>query len=120
MWSIAWVHGGGVRHNVNVRGAEITITDTEDRTFERVADMVAAAQRITVITGAGVSTDSGIPDFRGPNGLWTKNPAAEKTATIDYYIGDPDVRRLAWEGRVANLGRRRPEPNLGHRTLVRL
>lgn len=120
MWSIAWVPGGGVRHNVNVRGAEITITDTEDRTFERVADMVAAAQRITVITGAGVSTDSGIPDFRGPNGLWTKNPAAEKTATIDHYIGDPDVRRLAWEGRVANLGRRRPEPNLGHRTLVRL
>ncbi len=120
MWSIACGHGERVRHNVLVRGAETTITDAGDPAFDAVAELVAKARRITVITGAGVSTDSGIPDFRGPNGLWTKNPAAEKTATIDYYIGDPEVRRIAWEGRVANLGRRRPEPNLGHRTLLRL
>lgn len=120
MWPIAGGPGGRVRHNGHVRGAEITITQVDDPAFGSVADMVADARRITVITGAGVSTDSGIPDFRGPNGLWTKNPAAEKAATIDHYIGDPDVRRLAWEGRVANLGRRRPEPNLGHRTLLRL
>ena len=120
MWSIACGHGERLGHNGVVRGAEITITNLDDPSVARVADMVAEARRVTVITGAGVSTDSGIPDFRGPNGLWTKNPAAEKTATIDHYIGDPDVRRLAWEGRVANLGRRRPEPNLGHRTLLRL
>jgi NAD-dependent deacetylase len=120
MWPIACEHGGRVGHNDVVRNAEITIADMGDPAAEQVAEMVASARRITVITGAGVSTDSGIPDFRGPNGLWTKNPAAEKTATIDYYIGDPEVRRVAWEGRVANLGRRRPEPNLGHRTLFRL
>lgn len=85
-----------------------------------MVEWVRGAGRVTVLTGAGVSTDSGIPDFRGPNGLWTKNPAAERAATIDHYIGDPEVRRAAWQGRVENLGRRRPEPNVGHRALVDL
>jgi NAD-dependent deacetylase len=61
----------------------------------RAAEWVGAAERIVVLTGAGISTDSGIPDFRGPNGVWTKNPAAEKVATIAHYLADPDVRRQA-------------------------
>jgi NAD-dependent deacetylase len=97
-----------------------TIDDVNDPRFESVVQWVATAERITVLTGAGVSTDSGIPDFRGPQGLWTKNPKAELTSTIDYYLGDPEVRRLAWEGRVRNLARVRPEPNLGHHTIKRL
>ena len=80
---------------------------------------IADVERITVLTGAGISTDSGIPDFRGPNGLWTKNPAAEKTATIQHYLADPDVRRMAWQQRVANPAFQ-AEPNSGHAAVVEL
>ena len=77
------------------------------------------AERVVVLTGAGISTDSGIPDFRGPNGLWTKNPAAEKAATIQHYLADPEVRKVAWQNRL-----RTPawtaEPNAGHAAIVEL
>ena len=63
-------------------------------------EIVGEAQRIVVLTGAGISTDSGIPDFRGPNGVWTKNPAAEKASNISYYLAEPEVRRAAWQSRL--------------------
>jgi NAD-dependent deacetylase len=82
-------------------------------------NLVGQAQRIVVLTGAGISTDSGIPDFRGPNGLWTKNPAAEKASNIENYLADPEVRRAAWQNRL-----RTPawaaQPNRGHRAIVAL
>jgi len=84
-----------------------------------VAGWIAAAGHVTVLTGAGISTDSGIPDYRGPNGVWTKDPAAERQATIDAWVSDPDLRRDAWQFRVGNRGRR-IEPNDGHRALVEL
>lgn len=90
-----------------------------DDAISRIADMVVGASRIVVFTGAGISTDSGIPDFRGPQGLWTKNPLAEKTSHIDYYLGDPEVRKEAWRGRVRNWGRQL-EPNGGHRAVADL
>jgi NAD-dependent deacetylase len=77
------------------------------------AALVGEARRVTVLTGAGISTDSGIPDFRGPNGLWTKDPKAERTSNIEYYVRDPDVRRLAWQGRLRWVEQPR-EPNPGH------
>ncbi|MEO6126546.1 MAG: Sir2 family NAD-dependent protein deacetylase [Ilumatobacteraceae bacterium] len=77
------------------------------------------ASRVTVLTGAGISTDSGIPDFRGPNGLWTNNPAAEKASTLQNYLGDPSVREFAWQNRLANSAHTR-EPNDGHRALAAL
>jgi NAD-dependent deacetylase len=80
---------------------------------------VGSADRITVLTGAGISTDSGIPDFRGPNGVWTKNPAAEKTATLSHYMSNPDVRKLAWRNR-SESPMWDAEPNVGHRALVEL
>jgi NAD-dependent deacetylase len=77
------------------------------------------AERIVVLTGAGISTDSGIPDFRGPKGLWTRNPEAEKMATLEHYMNDADVRRRAWQGRM-DTGIEALRPNAGHLALVDL
>lgn len=77
------------------------------------------AQRVTVLTGAGISTDSGIPDFRGPQGVWTKNPAAERASTLSHYLNDPEVRRAAWQQRLHSPAWA-AEPNSGHRALVEL
>jgi NAD-dependent deacetylase len=84
-----------------------------------VQQWVREAQQITVLTGAGVSTDSGIPDFRGPNGVWTRNPAAERMATLQDYLADPDVRRRSWQARRTHSAWT-AEPNAGHRALVDL
>ncbi|HEV8297465.1 MAG TPA: Sir2 family NAD-dependent protein deacetylase [Acidimicrobiales bacterium] len=88
--------------------------------IELARQLIDAADAITVLTGAGISTDSGIPDFRGPNGLWTKNPEAEKTSDIRYYVADPDLRQRNWAARVAGAIWADREPNDGHRALVRL
>jgi len=94
--------------------------DGSDRAnLETVASWLRAASRVVVLTGAGISTESGIPDFRGPNGVWTKDPSAEKTATLQYYMGDPEVRARTWQNRL------RSEiwtamPNTGHHALVEL
>ena len=74
-----------------------------DPQHERAHELIAAAERITVLTGAGISTESGIPDFRGPQGLWTKNPEAEKMATIQNYMADPEVRKRAWRDRLMHV-----------------
>jgi NAD-dependent deacetylase len=93
------------------------MTDLESTTQAR--RLVASGRRIVVLTGAGISTDSGIPDFRGPNGVWTKNPAAEKMATLQNYLSDPEVRRNAWRVRVTSPAWT-AEPNTGHRALAEL
>jgi NAD-dependent deacetylase len=82
-------------------------------------DWLVGARRICVLTGAGISTDSGIPDYRGPNGLWTRDPDAEKLVTLSYYVHDPDIRRRAWRMR-RELHDGDIRPNAGHAALVDL
>ena len=78
--------------------------------IQLVRAWIAAARRIIVLTGAGISTESGIPDFRGPQGVWTVNPAAEQQSTLQHYLADPQVRRDAWRSRLAHPPRGRRAP----------
>lgn len=82
--------------------------------------LIVAASSITVLTGAGISTDSGLPDFRGPNGLWTKNPEAEKASNISNYVNEPQVRRANWALRAEGKLWANVHPNAGHRALLPL
>jgi NAD-dependent deacetylase len=95
------------------------MNEREQPDLETVAGWLRGASSVVVLTGAGISTESGIPDFRGPNGVWTKDPAAEKTATLEYYMGDPDVRRHAWQNRLRSE-MWSAEPNAAHGALVDL
>src|SRR5205807_4778254 len=87
--------------------------------IDEVRGWLAEANRVLVLTGAGISTDSGIPDFRGPQGVWTKNPGAEKLATLQHYMADPEVRRQAWRNRLESPTWR-AEPNPGHHAIVEI
>jgi NAD-dependent deacetylase len=86
---------------------------------QQVGDWLRAAGRVTVLSGAGISTESGIPDFRGPQGVWTRNPAAQTMFTFDNYVADADVRRQAWCNRLEHPAWD-ATPNAGHRALVDL
>jgi NAD-dependent deacetylase len=90
-----------------------------DETIARVQSWVDESARIVALTGAGISTESGIPDFRGPQGVWTRNPKAERLSNIHHYMADPEVRKLAWQSRLAHPAWH-AEPNAGHLALVEL
>lgn len=87
--------------------------------LDKARQLIDKANRVVVLTGAGISTDSGVPDFRGPRGVWTLNPKAEQMSDIRYYVADPEVRRLSWQSRLAHPVWN-AQPNAGHRALVEL
>jgi NAD-dependent deacetylase len=87
--------------------------------IDLVRGWLSVATRVVALTGAGISTESGVPDFRGPQGIWTKNPKAERLSNIHYYMADPEVRRLSWQQRLVHPAWH-AEPNTGHRAVAAL
>src|SRR5499425_1192073 len=90
-----------------------------DNRLATACEWIDQSRHVVALTGAGISTESGIPDFRGPQGLWTKNPKAEKLSDIRHYMADPEVRRLAWQQRVSHPAWH-ARPNAGHLALASL
>src|SRR5437867_4029713 len=86
---------------------------------EIVRRWVDESGRIVALTGAGISTESGIPDFRGPQGVWTEDPKAERLSNIDEYVSNAEVRKLSWNSRLDHPAWR-ARPNAGHRALVEI
>jgi NAD-dependent deacetylase len=68
---------------------------TLEESIEKLADLIVESQRIVVFTGAGISTESGIPDFRGPDGLWTKLDPED--FTYQKFVGDREARKRIWQ-----------------------
>ena len=85
--------------------------------IERLRDLIGSAQRIVAFTGAGISTESGIPDFRSPGGIWTRY----KPIYFDDFMGSEEMRRESWRRKFAtDEVMLKAEPNAGHRALAKL
>lgn len=100
------------RHMISPRGPNADA-------MTRAQGWLRGARRVVALSGAGISTESGIPDFRGPKGVWTRDPEAEKLSNIHYYLSDPAVRIEAWRSRLSSPAWA-ASPNAGHAALVAL
>jgi len=85
--------------------------------IDRLREMIGGATRIVAFTGAGISTESGIPDFRSPGGIWTKY----KPIYFDDFMASEEMRRESWRRKFAtDETMLKAEPNAGHRALAKL
>jgi len=92
---------------------------TLEATSEEIARLIFQSQRIVVFTGAGISTESGIPDFRGPDGLWTKVDPSD--FTYQKFVADREVRKRIWQLNTSmGFAFDGVEPNLAHRAIAEL
>ena len=89
-----------------------------DKLAEKAAGLIKSSRKLVVFTGAGVSTESGIPDFRSPGGIWEKYDSSK--FTIDYFVYDPEIRKIHWkiltEGGMAGEA----QPNYAHMAIAEL
>ncbi|WP_410640896.1 SIR2 family NAD-dependent protein deacylase [Amycolatopsis sp. lyj-346] len=85
----------------------------------KLIDRLRGARRVAALTGAGISTASGIPDYRGPEGVWTRTPSAVNAFTLENFMAGADVRREFWRT-YAGHAAWRAEPNAAHRALAEL
>jgi NAD-dependent deacetylase len=86
--------------------------------IDRVADLILESRNIVVFTGAGISTESGIPDFRGPGGLWTRFDPDD--FTIDKFLANPESRRKQWYIFKEGLMTDKAAPNAAHIAIAEL
>jgi NAD-dependent deacetylase len=98
---------------------ENTDSKTRKELIEELADLIVKSQKIVVFTGAGISTESGIPDFRGPDGLWTKYDPSD--FTYQKYISDPEVRKRMWKMKdLVGFSWKDFQPNPAHHAVAEL
>src|SRR4030042_3802094 len=92
---------------------------TQGELIKEVADLIVKSERVVVFTGAGISTESGIPDFRGPDGLWTKfDPEG---FTYQRFVGDREARKRIWQmGKTIGFNWNDMQPNLAHIAIAQL
>lgn len=89
----------------------------DDRKIAKLRELISGARSAVAFTGAGVSTGSGIPDFRSPGGLWSKH----RPIDFDAFLGSAEMRREAWRRKFAmDDATRGARPNPAHKALARL